>query len=500
MNKKRCSSSSDSRRSKKQQQHLTATSTADDDLITWLKASGTKGLDRLQFRTSEVGSLGCFAHDDFNVGDLLFAIPCKCMITITDANQSDLIALIRQGVSALQLSGALKSPPASMTAELLLWVFLIEQLHAADSTFGSFMRSLDTVSPSPLSWPGDLLEALHATNMDMAVSTDALMHQCALLEEVRIWGEQNRKDVTLLQPETMNASALCWARGHYLSRRYPAHFGGVKGSSIGLPGEAREDGMENLGTLVPLLDILNHSDEHDYLTFTVNDGYLNVLCNYPRKKGDELLSNYGKLSNEKLLFAYGFSIENNIHDAIALKPMCRGPKGEANNLGMFYVGCGGMEAVPPELWRALSSLIPDDAPVESSDNEQRETSLAPSEHQPVEVGMDEVEILHGFIEKKLNLLEASQERAEGVLARYEGDPRAGWIGRYRGGQLELLRELCTSLADALDEAEEGDEEVEGEVEEGDEEEEGEVEEGDEYGEDGEDDDGGGTGGDNEGQA
>ena len=56
-----------------------------------------------------------------------------------------------------------------------------------------------------------------------------------------------------------------------------------------------------------------------------------MVCNYARKKGDELFSNYGLLSNEKLLFAYGFCIESNPHDSLTLKLMCRSNSSNNNN-------------------------------------------------------------------------------------------------------------------------------------------------------------------------
>jgi hypothetical protein len=306
-------------------------------LLAWLERSGATGIDHLRFEMSpSLGSLGCFAGRDFAVGDVLFSVPWSCIVTYADTEHSPTVALIKEGVAspACVASCSSSSPPSSlMTAELLLWVFLIEQRAAAatsaaapSSTYGPFVTSLDATSPSPLSWPSDLLHALEATNVaTMATAKGTLEQQLELLDRVRRWGEAERKDPGALKVlRDVDLAALLWARGHYLARRYPAHFAGdVKGSSEGPPGVAREVGLENMGALVPLLDILNHSDSEDYLTFDVRDGFLRVLCNYPRKAGDELLSNYGLLSNERLLFAYGFAVENNPYDTVALKLMCR---------------------------------------------------------------------------------------------------------------------------------------------------------------------------------
>lgn len=73
----------------------------------------------------------------------------------------------------------------------------------------------------------------------------------------------------------------------------------------------------------------------------------------------------------------------------------------------YYVGRGGLEGIPKELWRTLSSLIGDD---EDTDHDQ-----------PPEVGLEEIQLLHQFLTKKLAQLEVSKSLAEDVLIRYEGD-------------------------------------------------------------------------------
>ena len=246
-------------------------SSSEHVLLSWLTLA--QGLDDLSFNRSALGSLGCFAKRDFAVGDPLFSIPTSYILTYHDANNSREVALIREGVKSLHDAGTLQSSPQVMTAELLLWVFMIVQLNTQDSLFGPYMKSLDSVSPSPLSWPNDLLLALQSTNIgDMKSSIEMLTKQCALLGEVYTWGINNNRDTSFLHTDKTNMNTLIWARGHYLSRRYPSHFGGDKGSnddSHSYDSDARELDMDNLGALVPLLDILNHDDTQEYLIFDV---------------------------------------------------------------------------------------------------------------------------------------------------------------------------------------------------------------------------------------
>jgi len=124
---------------------------------------------------------------------------------------------------------------------------------------------------------------------------------------------------------------------------------------------------------------------------------------------------------------------------------------EVKNVGTFYVGRGGVEGVPPELWRALSALVG-----EEEDQEQKEEQAAAEDGEgggAVEVGMEEFQVLHDFVGTKLQQLEASEPAAEAALARVgAGDPRCAFVRHYRDGQREILKELLSALVGVLAEA------------------------------------------------
>jgi hypothetical protein len=52
----------------------------------------------------------------------------------------------------------------------------------------------------------------------------------------------------------------------------------------------------------------------------------NNACAFLSVQGDELFSNYGPLSNEKLLFAYGFALSNNPFDAVSVRLITASPQ------------------------------------------------------------------------------------------------------------------------------------------------------------------------------
>lgn len=66
-----------------------------------------------------------------------------------------------------------------------------------------------------------------------------------------------------------------------------------------------------------------------------------------------MFSNYGQLSNEILLYAYGFAIAGNPADSVAIKLSVAYPPGTSNDRkqssgegGVFYIGFGGFSGVP----------------------------------------------------------------------------------------------------------------------------------------------------------
>lgn len=156
----------------------------------------------------------------------------------------------------------------------------------------------DSVSPSLLGWMDTseetILETLSGTNLVFSLqqSLDRLRRQANLLDAIR--SAYPDESIAYIPQQHFNLESLLWARGHYLARRYPAKFSlptgdedgcTTVGSAIEGPhGLCREAGMESRGCLVPLLDILNHNHDHEWLTFKVEDGNLHVICNHPLTK------------------------------------------------------------------------------------------------------------------------------------------------------------------------------------------------------------------------
>ena len=69
-----------------------------------------------------------------------------------------------------------------------------------------------------------------------------------------------------------------------------------------------------------------------------------------------MFSNYGGLSNEKLLFAYGFALPDNPFDAFAVKLKTKDTGMDVNTT--FYLRRGGIASVPKVLPVDACMLLP----------------------------------------------------------------------------------------------------------------------------------------------
>ena len=143
----------------------------------------------------------------------------------------------------------------------------------------------------------------------------------------------------------------------------------------------------------------------------------------------EIFNNYGSKSNDELLMAHGFALENNEHDRFALKMTVASGDGR-RTLGPFYLRRGG--DFPRALWRALADPTGDPA---SSDSDS-----------PPEIDAESVEVLLATLERKL----APFKRSETVDAKAAlGAGRSASVAFYRIGQREILEDAVEALRSML---------------------------------------------------
>lgn len=257
-------------------------------LSNWFLQNGFGGVGGLEFRDTldengHSAGLGCFARWDFKCGDVLFTVPQEYIFSISTGESAPLASDIRKFAIANDKSHL-------VTAELLIWVEMCRQRYFPGSKFHTYLNSLSATEPTILSWSDDLKDKLSGTNLSQSVLQPILENLRLQSELLTTYLQSLRqkslksKFIELCVPavDIFRLDDLVWARGHYLSRRYPGKFAV---NSIGLPradieGEKREIGLDNLGSLVPLLDILNHRPSKEWLTFEISSECLSIICNH----------------------------------------------------------------------------------------------------------------------------------------------------------------------------------------------------------------------------
>ena len=177
----------------------------------WLIKNQFYGIDdaSVHFKESPGSGLGCFASKDFDIGDLIFRIPQDCIISIRDAISTPSGTMLKSIASQYGQSKRL-------SAELMIWIFMCEQLYQQGSHFGPYLRSLDQTNfPSVALWPHNLKESLAGTNIVASIDhvDQNLKDKIAFIDEI------NRlSDSTVESLRSIDIQTLSWAFSHYVSR------------------------------------------------------------------------------------------------------------------------------------------------------------------------------------------------------------------------------------------------------------------------------------------
>jgi hypothetical protein len=217
-----------------------------------------------------------------------------------------------------------------------------------------------------------------------------------------------------------------------VSRRYPDILNSTNNNI-----DEREINLGNLGNLIPCLDLINHDSSETWLRLEVKSEKLHVINNVHRLSGTELYSNYGLLGNEELLYAFGFSILNNIHDKFTLK-LKRNDYNDNDNI--FYITKE--EGIPLKLWKALNIMVNGD----DDDHDDDENLIKINTTEDV-INIDTAEVLLDFLEQKLLLLNTNKE-VEEILSL--DDAKSNFIKNYRIGQHEILTNSIEFLLNILE--------------------------------------------------
>jgi hypothetical protein len=251
-----------------------------EKLLSWLKRCGCTGLDDLELRncTDSDGNpigLGCFARRPFRTGEILFSVPQECIISASDGAAGPF-------VPSLLLYARNNNLSHLISTELLIWAEMCRQKWESRSHFHDYLMSLSDKEPSLSSWDEEMRQGFEGTNLARSVIDPMLenvQQQARLLRDFRANTEADCD--SSVPAEIWSYESLLWARGHYLSRRYPGSFAlDSSGSTkLGVSGVEGEIWLDRPGALVPLLDILNHKRGGKWISFETTPRCLKVICN-----------------------------------------------------------------------------------------------------------------------------------------------------------------------------------------------------------------------------
>ena len=207
---------------------------------------------------------------------------------------------------------------------------------AEGGAYSRWAATLPAAAPDAASWPSDAQALLAGTDLGAA-----LPHVEQELAELH-----GRLAAAVGGAAAITLDELRWARGMALSRRFPARMGDDKAEE-----DAQEGRWGTIGSLVPVMDLLNHSAAADPALITLGtteDGQHAFMRNTaPLAAGDEAFTNYGSAkSNEELLASFGFAVPNNPADRITLLLSLAGEEVAC------AIGRGG--AIPIGLWKILA--------------------------------------------------------------------------------------------------------------------------------------------------
>lgn len=210
--------------------------------------------------------------------------------------------------------------------------------HLSLSMFGAYIASLPTSKQinSPYVWLDERQRELHGSNLGSSLKENlyGLIEEWWLVilllpEEVKKpeshflcmkfyyeykFYETQQLHEYLIGDQHENWTsfpAYLWALMIYKSRSFPSKL---------LQPDLKVDKInfiqDDVAILIPVIDLINHNPRTQVTWGVSNHMFELTVYNHP---GGQLYNNYGQKGNEELLLAYGFCIEENPADSVALK-------------------------------------------------------------------------------------------------------------------------------------------------------------------------------------
>lgn len=264
---------------------------------------------------------GLAADRDLPRGHRCVVLPPKAHLTF-EQTSAEAAADASSAAEAQALATLAADIPPELWGARLALALLRERARGGASRFAPYIRALPASFPGvPLFWGQEAVAAL-----DYPPVAEQVKKRCRWLHEFAGrhlgggggGGGETDTARAALAGAACDVSGLGWALAAVTSRAF------------------RVGGLDRPAALLPLVDLCNHDFDPNAEVVPYggggsgnggksNGGSSNagggiaVVTKRPLKKGEPVLLSYGPLPNDFLLLDYGFVVDDNPHDAVALR-------------------------------------------------------------------------------------------------------------------------------------------------------------------------------------
>ena len=280
-----------------------------DALLEWIRErEGSELHPSLQLRPSTLGDgYGAFVSKAVEPGELLFAIPRSACVTLEDGTKdSDCGPTYRKLMEKAGPGGNTVVLAGFLATERLRSLEYSKQMEekgestCANSSFGPYLDTLPwergvNNQEHILFWEKDDVDNLLSGTMGFAEATalrDEVDLACTVLDGIV------GKTVRTFRGESTGDSGFKWPWEVTIENTTPAGpvkglEQAVKGAFVSILTRAFEDGEEDEEKLVPILDLLQHSEEPNIShVMRKEDGRVEVRARRALAPDEELLNQY----------------------------------------------------------------------------------------------------------------------------------------------------------------------------------------------------------------
>ena len=182
-------------------------------MLDWRVAAGATGLDAINVHATPDGDVGVASGEaGIAPGETIASIPATCVMSVG-----------RSAASAVGVAcNALPTPPSP---EYVLWLDMALGRRDESHESHPYLAALPKDAPDVASWTSKMLASLAGTDVG-AAAADA--NEVLAVEHER---------VQALLTHKVPLADMRWARGCYLSRRFPPRLLDAKAPSVGAPGD-----------------------------------------------------------------------------------------------------------------------------------------------------------------------------------------------------------------------------------------------------------------------